>query len=1535
MNFRRIYIVFFTLVYKSIFAFIFSPLHDDSIRNASSHIWFAENKGQWKDGILYQGKFYGGKVFLEKNEITYLFYPKEGIKELYHKSKNHHTDSVFTVHALKMSFLNSNSNSYVIKIDSNDYYENYIIGNDSKKWASHVKSYKQLVYQNLYNNIDLKILSTKNNFRYDFVLHAGANLNDIALKWQGDDGLEIKEGKLFIKTAVGIVYQTKPYAYQIINNKKQSVECSYVLENHVLKFKINGQYNKEVDLIIDPTLIYATYTGSLSDNFGMTATYDNFGNGYTAGICFGTQYPVTVGAFQTTFAGPFGSFSGGKDISISKFDPTGSTLLYSTYLGGSGHEEPESIVVDNANELVVFGRTNSTNFPITASVFQPVKSGGYDFIITKLNVSGSGLSASTHLGGTLNEGVNSIGFNYEDALRGSVITDINNNIYIGASTNSTDFPVTSGCFQSTLNGSQDGVVAKFNPQLTTPFYITYLGGGLKDAVYSITLNQNNQLYVCGGTESNDFYTNIGALNPIALGGLDGFVSLFANNGNSVLASSYLGSPLYNQAFFVQTDNQNKVYVYGQTIGSYPVTSGVYTNPNSGQFIHCLDPNLSSTFFSTVVGRGTGFPDIVPSAFLVDVCGNIYIAGWGGTLFGNNNANSGTTGLPVTPNAFMSFTDDNDFYFMVLDKNALTLQYASFFGGFQSQEHVDGGTSRFDKSGIIYQAICESCGGFDDMPSTPSAYSTQNGSTNCNNALVKFSFNQNTTVAQLAMTTPTPQGCSSQLTVNFTNTSTNGVNYFWDFGDGTTSTITSPVHTYTSAGTFTIQLISNNINTCNINDTTYSSVTVYPPLAINPIPNITICIGDTATLNSMTPVGCTYTWSPVSMLIGNPNMSNPKTAPIVDTKFYVTINYHGCIKQDSMIVFVKTLTDAQLAISPSNQGCAPHTVNFTNTSVNGITYSWSFGDGGLSSLVSPIHTYTAAGVYTVQLISHNVNSCNIHDTTYTVITVFPPIIISPMPNIIMCLGDTVQLNQIAPAGSLFSWTPANLVSNSAISNPTTSPTSDTKFYVTISNNGCSVLDSVTVFVQTNTTAQLTLLPSNSGCAPHTVNFTNTSINGTTYHWDFGDGNSSTSTSPIHTYTVAGSYTVQLISNNINSCNKKDTTYTVITVYPPLIVPPMANVNMCVGDTVILNQVAPTGCTFAWTPTNLVSNANINNPKTSPLVDTKFVVTVSKNGCSIKDSVTVFVFKNDTKINVLASNACLDDTVKLFASQPCTSYLWSSGQTTQQINVLVPGWVYLTTINSHGCIAKDSVRIDSLHKIPLGNYNFALCLNQSLQLLSPAGYSYLWLPNYEINNQIIFNPIVSPKYNTTYTLTLNNGPCQTTGTYFIKVNPLPTLTVTPKYAEVISGDDVILNVYSDTIATWTPPNYLSCTFCNYNISKPDDNITYTVTVKNKFGCIINDNVEIKIIPTLYVPNCFTPNGDNINDIFKPEYTGYVSAELLIFDRWGVEIFKTNELYGGWNGTYKNTPCQIGVYTYKLIATDYKNNTVEKIGHVTLVR
>lgn len=1260
-----------------------------------SYVLFAQNKGQWNDKVLYEGKFKGGKVFLEKGGLSYVFFPKDGLEEMHH---NRHSNNTYTYHAVQLSFVNCNQNANIQQSDSNLFYENYFIGKDPAKWASHVKSFKEIVYKNLYQGIDVRYCSEKNNFRFDFMINPNANLNQLVMNFAGQNHLKVIDGQLIFETEVGEITQKAPYAYQIIDGKKREINCDYVLENNTLKFKLGSNYNKNYNLIIDPTLVFATYTGSLSDNFGMTATYDVQGNAYTAGMCFGPSYPLSPGAFQVNYMGGTGY---GGDISVSKFNPTGSNLLYSTYLGGTGNESAESIIVDNLGELVIFGRTHSTDYPITSGVFQTSNAGNVDLIVTKLNTTGTGLVASTYLGGTQDEGVNGgvflggLHYNYSDDLRGSVIVDDSNNVYIASNTVSNNFPVTTGCFQSALNGTQDACIAKLNSSLSTLIFSTYFGGSSNDGAYSVALNANNQLYVTGGTDSPDFPTTAGSIHLAAQGGVDGFLSLFSFNGNSVQASTYIGTSQYDQSYFVEIDKQNRIYVLGQTEGAYPVSAGVYSNPNSGQFIHCVNANLTSSFFSTVIGTGDGFPDISPSAFMVDVCGSIYLSGWGGTLFNQSQPNSSTNGLPVSANAFMSTTDGNDFYFMVLNPNASSLQYATFFGGNLSHEHVDGGTSRFDKSGIIYQSICESCGGNDDMPSTPTAWSTQNGSSNCNNAVVKFTFNSNLTVAQLSTNPTNPVGCAP-LSVSFANYSTNGINYFWNFGDGATSTAFQPTHTYTAVGVYTVQLISHNINTCNVWDTTYTSVTVTSPAALTPI----------------------------------------------------QYNISGCVP----------------AVN----------VNFINNNSTTSSYVWNFGDGNTSTQIAPVHTYTSVGTYSVQLISTN-TICNVIETVDLSVNVTAPFILAPIPD----------------------------------------------------------------------------------------------------------------------------------------------------------------VNLCVGDSMRLNLSSPIGCTFTWSPSSYLTNPNIQRPYTTTPVDVTYHVAVEQSGCIAYDSVRVFVFKNDTKIVLDPAHACIDDTVRLLANQNCTSYFWSNGESTPQINVVSPGWYYLTTI-ANNCLYKDSIRVDSFTHVGMSTYSISLCINESEQLFGPIGnYSYEWIPAYEMDHSDIYNPVVSPNQSITYTLNVYNGPCLTSGSYDVIVYPLPTLAVTPKTVEVFSGEVVQMYCASDTISTWEPDYMLSCTFCNSSAAIVPSGITYYASIVSEFGCVAKDSVVIKVAPTLYIPNSFSPNGDGINDIFKPEYTGYVEIELLIFNRWGDNIFRTNDLDAGWNGTYKNVNCELGVYTYKLTATDINSNTIEKVGHVTLLR
>lgn len=223
--------------------------------------------------------------------------------------------------------------------------------------------------------------------------------------------------------------------------------------------------------------------------------------------------------------------------------------------------------------------------------------------------------------------------------------------------------------------------AKIHINLQTLIFATYIGGTQDDAGYAMQVAPNDEIFVCGGTQSANLPGMGSGLNGSYLGGSsDGYIIRVNSTGTAFQTGTYIGTNLYDQAYKIQLDANEDLYVYGQTLGAYPVTAGVYSNPNGKQYIHKLNRNLNTTRFSTVFGSGSAGVDISPTALLVDICDNIYISGWGGEVnvgFRNDGTLGFTTGMPVTPDAYKATTDGSDFYFMVLSKDADSLVYATF------------------------------------------------------------------------------------------------------------------------------------------------------------------------------------------------------------------------------------------------------------------------------------------------------------------------------------------------------------------------------------------------------------------------------------------------------------------------------------------------------------------------------------------------------------------------------------------------------------------------------------------------------------------------------------------------------------------------------------------------------------------------------------------------------------------------------------------------------------------------------------------
>ena len=444
--------------------------------------------------------------------------------------------------------------------------------------------------------------------------------------------------------------------------------------------------------------------------------------------------------------------------------------VWATYLGGGATDYPHSLVTNAQGELVVLGSTSSADFPTTPGALsrrfgggtpvEPFGSGaaqntlnGADLFVARLSADGGTLLAGTYLGGSANDGVQDPDFatapsqrlvaNYGDPFRSDVLLDAAGNVYVASNTSSQDFPgLRTGFNAAYRGGATDAVVCQLPPDLRAVTWAGLLGGSGADAAYSLQRDAQGRVYVCGGTLSPNFPTTAGAYRAARPGGVDGFAARISADGRTLERATYVGTAGYDQAQFVQLDAAGNAYLLGQTLGStFPVTAGLYTTGGGGgQFVQKLSPDLTVSVFSTVFGAGTDI-NLVPTAFLVDDCERIYVSGWGGNV--NRGYLSGSTrGLPVSADAVQKLTDGSDFYLAEFKPGMVGLEYATFYGEPGGRgEHVDGGTSRFDKRGIVYQAVCGGCGGTQGFPVPPGAgfYTTKNASSNCNNAAFKMDF----------------------------------------------------------------------------------------------------------------------------------------------------------------------------------------------------------------------------------------------------------------------------------------------------------------------------------------------------------------------------------------------------------------------------------------------------------------------------------------------------------------------------------------------------------------------------------------------------------------------------------------------------------------------------------------------------------------------------------------------------------------------------------------------------------------------------
>lgn len=1515
-----------------IFFFFTKGIQAHEYPEASIHpnTGFIANAGQWKNPSRFLITMSGAQIFAEKHAIQYFFENLEDVDKYFNHSLNPHLFNKQTIrqHAVRVDFLNPSVHTQVFGENKLPHYLNFFKGNDPQYWKSRVPVYASIFYQNLYDGINMKMYPSENNgIKYDLILNPHTNHNAIAIRYSGADDIFLQEGNLIIQTSVNKFIEQKPYAYQVINGTKVEVKCAFKLDNNTITFLL-GNYNKEVELIIDPLLVFSTYSGSSVDNFGHTATYDNNGNLYAAGTARNPtpfslgSYPVTVGAFQTVWGGggsgseswPLQDFP--TDISISKYNHTGTQLLYATYLGGNKNEYPISLVVDNHGQLIVLGATLSANFPVKTGAFQTTKSDTFDIIVTRFTEDGSALVGSTFFGGSGIDGINiadSLRMNYSDEFRGEVQVASNGDVWLVSSTSSNNIATTPGAIQSSKSGVQDGIICRFDSALTQLKACSYLGKERQDALYSLDIFPNGDIAVAGGTQSSTFVPTNGAFSANYHGGIsDGFVAKLNGTLSSLIGMRYWGGIDYDQAHFVKLDPSGNIVLMGQTYDSVYATPNVYRNSEGTIFITKFSSNLSNVIFSTQIGKGGKRNALAPSAFMVDICGNIYGSVWGGAInfysryraLNASGFTSTTSSLTTTPDAFIKTSDGADFYLFSLSATADSLKYATFFGENNGSDHVDGGTSRFDKRGIIYQSVCASCafGTSGTFPTTANSYSRYNKSPRCSNASFKFDFRQYDIISASFIISPEKVCGAGKVT--FTNTSTPSQKSYWYVNNVLKDSSWNYTDSFYMHGTYNVKLKLVDPQRCNYTDSFSSSFTLYPANKAS----FTVVHDSCGPLVSFFGNATTENGTPTDF-IWHFGLGDTSSETLTPTYIYPSNNtYYVSLIANPNNICADTATKA---INYNSQGkqvvadflpldsqrCEPTQFQFRATATNGKIFKWYINDTLVSESSIGFDTIIEKGIYHTKLIVHDSTTCNQSDTMERPYFVFKELYPTFTSEIDSC-GFTVKF--------------------------------------------------------TNTT-------------PNSYN------DSVPYFWDFGDSTFGFDKSPIHNYSDSGWYNVTLTANKNLSCQvskteqiRLDLRNTVLIAKANLITNPI-----CAPTSITIENNSINAHKWYWLVNNNIKDSvNYNftdSINTTQPYDLKLIV-YNETACKKMDTLAI-------PINIFEKTKAAFEVER----SKCSPYINIKNTTENTTLATTYLWLFSDSTNSTDKEPSVSFSKDTLITITLITNSGTPCADTATQTINYKANAHVLNVEMQISDSILCIPkAISANAVTTngekFQWYWNNNLVDTS------TNFIDTIYTAGTYTLQLIVIDTNTCIGADTITkTIIANDFTDASFvlqrdsCSMDVTLINTSKNLTVkrfwdlgdgqtdssnTVKHQYPK--TDYYKIKLITSpgtfcadtaeqihfidgdtskeVFIPNVFTPNNDGINDCYKINGINVKcdEFEIIIYNRWGNPVFESKDGNTCWNGTTQDgSAADEGTYYY--VVKIKKKNGYKKYdrGTITLIR
>jgi len=708
---------------------------------------FEANQGQTDPRVKFLARGQGYTLFLTQGGEAVLTLRKPAPKPKSLRAAAHapaakpESETVTPSAVVRMNLAGANRTPQLEGVDELPGKANYFIGNDPTKWRTNVPLFTKVKYRDVYRGVDLVYYGNQKELEYDFIIAPGADPHSVTLKFTGQKKLSLDaKGGLVLGVKGSEVRLEKPRIYQEIDGARKEISGGYEFKNaNEVSFQV-AAYDRSRPLIIDPVLAYSTYLGGSLSDIGYGIAADSGGNAYVTGLAGSIDFPTTAGAYQTTAP----TNAGAGNAFVTKLNPAGSALVYSTYLGGSTvttcphdfasgcrcADQGAGIAVDAAGHAYVAGWTCSTDFPTTLGAFQPTLHGFQNAFATKLNSDGTGLLYSTYLGGSDTEW----GF--------GVALDSQDNAYLTGATCSSDFPVTPSAFQALYQGnprqpinnqivcgsnafvsklSSNTILSNLNPALPEPVslaYSTYLGGTSGDVAFGIAVDSQGNAYATGFTYSTNFPVVSPAFQMSHLappGAGNAFVSKLNPAGvgsQSLVYSTYLGGSGGDEAFGIAADSQGSAYVTGFTCSAnFPVTplafQTTYQNPRCYAFATKFNPTGTGLVYSSYLGGNGYYSSDYGFGIAVDAAGNAYMTGM-----------TSSSDFPTTPDAFQPqlATPSWNAFVTALNSAGSALVYSTYLsGGSDAGQGI-----AVDKAGNAYVT------GYTDsttFPTTPGAFQT--------------------------------------------------------------------------------------------------------------------------------------------------------------------------------------------------------------------------------------------------------------------------------------------------------------------------------------------------------------------------------------------------------------------------------------------------------------------------------------------------------------------------------------------------------------------------------------------------------------------------------------------------------------------------------------------------------------------------------------------------------------------------------------------------------------------------------------------